>query len=112
MALDLDPHARIDQSLDLDQRGGRQIVAEIRDAARVDLKPYFIRAEWDDEALVWSRPATMCPGSRPNADTLEALVQKLKIMVPELLAANGITGDGDVTFELLTRRFAIARAAA
>lgn len=33
-------------------------------------------------------------------------------MVPELLEANGIASDGDIAFELLTRRFAIARAAA
>ena len=52
------------------------------------------------------------PGLATEADTLEALVQKLKIMVPELLDANGISRDGDVAFELLTRRFEIARAAA
>ena len=40
LALDLDLHARIDQSLHLDQRGGRQIVAEIRDAARIDFRPF------------------------------------------------------------------------
>src|SRR4051812_39971083 len=47
LALDLDPHARIDQPLHLDRRGGGKIVAEIRDAARVDLRPlrgnYFLR---------------------------------------------------------------------
>jgi len=37
LALDLDLHSRIDQFLHLDQSGGRQIVPEIRDAARVDL---------------------------------------------------------------------------
>lgn len=76
------------------------------------MKPYFIRAEWDDEAAVWVATSDDVPGLATECDTLEALVQKLKIMVPELLEANGITSDGDVTFELLTRRFAIARAAA
>ena len=37
LALDLDLHPRIHQSLHLDERGGRQIFAEIRYAARVDL---------------------------------------------------------------------------
>jgi hypothetical protein len=40
LALDLDLHPRIHQSLHLDERGGRQILAEIRYAARVDLRPF------------------------------------------------------------------------
>src|SRR3954447_433240 len=39
LALDLDLHSRIDQSLDLDQRRGRQVFAEIFDAARIDFRP-------------------------------------------------------------------------
>ena len=37
LALDLDFHARIDQSLHFDQRRDREVVAEIRDAARLIL---------------------------------------------------------------------------
>ena len=40
LALDLDLHSRIDQSLHLDERGGRQIFAEIRYAARVDFRSF------------------------------------------------------------------------
>ncbi|OFZ96213.1 MAG: hypothetical protein A2Z64_14030 [Betaproteobacteria bacterium RIFCSPLOWO2_02_67_12] len=76
------------------------------------MKPYFIRAEWDEEASVWVATSDDVPGLATEADTLEALVQKLKVMVPELLDANGMSGSGDVAFELLTRRFEIARAAA
>lgn len=76
------------------------------------MKPYFIRAEWDEEASVWVATSDDVPGLATESETLEALVQKLKIMVPELLDANGLSGSGDVTFELLTRRFEIARAAA
>src|SRR4051794_22268929 len=38
LALDLDLQPRIDEALDLDQRRGRQMLAEIGDAARVDLR--------------------------------------------------------------------------
>ena len=38
LALDLDLHSRIHQSLHLDERGGRQIFAEIRYAAWVDFR--------------------------------------------------------------------------
>ena len=76
------------------------------------MKPYFVRAEWDEEASVWVATSDDVPGLATEADTLETLVQKLNIMVPELLDANGVSRGGDVAFELLTRRFEIARAAA
>ena len=40
LALDLDHHSRINQSLHLDERGGRQIFAEVSYAARIDLRPF------------------------------------------------------------------------
>ncbi|OGA18894.1 MAG: hypothetical protein A3I63_09610 [Betaproteobacteria bacterium RIFCSPLOWO2_02_FULL_66_14] len=76
------------------------------------MKPFFIRAEWDEEESVWVATSDDVPGLATESATLEALVQKLKIMVPELLDANGVLMNGDVAFELLTRRFEIARAAA
>jgi len=36
------------------------------------------------------------------------IIEKLRVMIPELLAANGLPDD-DVPFELLTRRFKIVR---
>jgi len=76
------------------------------------MKPYFIRAEWDDQAAVWVATGEDVPGLATESETLEALVQKLRVMVPELLDANGVATSGEVTFELLTRRFEVARAAA
>jgi hypothetical protein len=48
------------------------------------------------------------PGLVTEATTTEALLGKLKQMIPELLAANGIVHEPPVAFELLTRRFALA----
>ena len=75
------------------------------------MKPYFIHAEWDDEAEVWVATSDDVPGLVAESETIEALVLKLKILVPELLEANGIAASGDVPFELLTRRFELAHAA-
>ena len=75
------------------------------------MKPYFIHAEWDDEAEVWVATSDDVPGLVAESDTIEALVLKLKVLVPELLEANGIAVSGDVPFELLTRRFELAHAA-
>ena len=75
------------------------------------MKPYFIHAEWDDEAEVWVATSDDVPGLVAESETIEALVLKLKVLVPELLEANGIAASGNVPFELLTRRFELAHAA-
>jgi predicted RNase H-like HicB family nuclease len=69
------------------------------------VKPYFIRAEWDDEALVWVATSDDVPGLATEAETMEGLIEKLKVMVPDLLEANGQVIDHEVPFEIMTRRF-------
>jgi len=76
-------------------------------------KPYFVRAEWDEEAAVWVATSDDVPGLVTEAETLEALNTKLRSMVPELLDANGcMPADGQVAVELLARRFSVALPAA
>jgi len=72
-------------------------------------KPVFIRAEWDDEAHVWVATSDDVPGLATEAETVENLIQKLKVMIPELLEANGNLMEYEVPFEILTRRFEIAQ---
>jgi len=72
-------------------------------------KPLFVRAEWDEEAHVWVATSDDVPGLATEGDTLEGLVEKLKIMIPELLDANGVEQEYEVPFEILTRRFEIAQ---
>ena len=50
--------------------------------------PYFIHAEWGAEAAVWVATSNDVPGLATEAETLEALAAKLRVMVPELLALN------------------------
>jgi len=75
-------------------------------------KPFFIRAEWDEEAKVWVASSDDVPGLATEEETLEILIQKLKIMVPELLEANGQDVETEIPFEVFTRRFEIAHRAA
>ena len=72
-------------------------------------KPLFVRAEWDEEAHVWVTTSDDVPGLATEEDTLEGLVEKLKIMIPELLDANGTEQEYEVPFEILTRRFEVAQ---
>jgi len=72
-------------------------------------KPLFIRAEWDEEASVWVATSDDVPGLATEEATIEALIEKLKILVPELLEANGMAINHEVPFEVMTRRFEVAQ---
>lgn len=67
---------------------------------------FEIRAVWDPEAAVWVASSDDVPGLATEADTVELLIEKLRIMVPELLEANGIFTNGlpEVPFHLLAER--------
>jgi Domain of unknown function (DUF1902)/Acetyltransferase (GNAT) family len=52
---------------------------------------YKVEAFWDKEAEVWAATSDEIPGLATEADTLESLTQKLRIMVPELLQLNQAT---------------------
>jgi predicted RNase H-like HicB family nuclease len=54
------------------------------------VKPYRVTAEWDDEAQVWVASSEDVPGLATGADTLEGLIEKLRIVIPELLVENGL----------------------
>ena len=54
------------------------------------MDPYHVTAEWDDEARVWVASSEDVPGLATGADTLEALIEKLRIVIPELLVENGL----------------------
>ena len=71
-------------------------------------KPLFIRAEWDEEARVWVATSDDVPGLATEGNNLEGLIEKLKVIIPELLDANGISREYEVPFEILTRRFETA----
>jgi hypothetical protein len=49
---------------------------------------YQVEAEWDPEAEVWCATSRDVPGLATEAETIEQLTEKLRTMVPELLAAN------------------------
>lgn len=53
-------------------------------------KVYSVKAEWDGDAGVWVATSEDVPGLATEAGTFDGLVEKLRVMVPELLEANGI----------------------
>jgi hypothetical protein len=58
-------------------------------------KPLFVRAEWDEEAMVWVATSDDVPGLATESMTMEDLIEKLKVMIPELLMANNAVIEGE-----------------
>ena len=67
-----------------------------------------VTAQWDDEAKVWVAESDDIPGLITESDTMDKLIAKLKVMVPELLEENGcITSTSELSeipFELCASR--------
>ena len=74
-----------------------------------------VNALWDMEAEVWSATSEDVPGLATEADTLEALAQKLRILVPELLQLNHVIPENQastVAIELISHRQELIQIAA
>lgn len=66
-----------------------------------------VKVTWDAEASVWYVSDSNVPGLSTEAPTVEAMMEKLNVMVPELLAENGVVCREDIPFELLAERHAV-----
>lgn len=78
------------------------------------MSTYNVRAEWDEEASVWVASSEDVPGLATGAETVEALIEKLRVIIPELLEENGLLpAEGtDVQFAITAERTEHARRAA
>jgi predicted RNase H-like HicB family nuclease len=61
---------------------------------------YEVLAQWDSEAAVWVAESEDVPGLVAEAESPNLLAQKLKILIPELLEANGVSSEGPVQFHV------------
>jgi predicted RNase H-like HicB family nuclease len=76
-------------------------------------KDIHVEALWDAEAEVWVASSDDVPGLTTEADTMEHLMQKLKVVIPELLHANGLIdgpGETDIPIHLLGKWQEVIRA--
>jgi predicted RNase H-like HicB family nuclease len=76
---------------------------------------YTVHCTWDADASVWVADSDDVPGLATGADTLDALVEKLKVVIPELLEANGLLPadhSGDIPFAIIAERHERAPVAA
>ena len=70
-----------------------------------------VKAIWDKDAQVWVAISEDVPGLVTEADTLEQLTEKLQVMIPELLEANGLLDNNEekILFHLLSERIEMAK---
>ncbi len=73
------------------------------------MKKIDIAAVWDDEAKVWFAKSDDVPGLAIEASTMEKLIKRLKIAVPELLELNGHATCDEIPFEIHGQRSGIMR---
>lgn len=59
-----------------------------------------VTAFWDADASVWVAESDDVPGLITEAESMDLLVKKLEVLIPELLDENGYPDGEDVAFEL------------
>jgi hypothetical protein len=70
-----------------------------------------VDAFWDGEAGVWVATSEDLPGLVTEAETVEMLMDKLRVMIPELMSVSGHAPVAGVPFRLRMERSDIAKAA-
>lgn len=66
---------------------------------------FRVVAKWDDEAKVWYVSDSNVPGLATEAETMDELLRKLQVMVPEMLELNGVIAADheDTPFSLISQ---------
>ena len=65
-----------------------------------------VLAEWDEEASVWVVSSDDIPGLITEAETVEEVQKKLRVLIPELMEENGLENSENEpsAIEFTTRR--------
>ena len=59
-------------------------------------KDIKVEAFWDEEAKVWVASSDDVPGLITEAATMELLMEKIRILIPELFRANKMITDEEI----------------
>jgi predicted RNase H-like HicB family nuclease len=65
-------------------------------------QPHQVNAFWDEDAQVWVAESEDIPGLATEAGSLEALTEKLRQIIPELLQLNHLIDVDDQNAIVLT----------
>ena len=71
------------------------------------VKTYKVEAFWDSTAKVWVATSDDVSGLVTEANNIELLMAKIRVMIPELLTLNGVIDadkNAEIKWELTTHR--------
>ena len=54
-------------------------------------RDFNIRAQWDNEAAVWTATSKDAPGLVVEADTWPTMLEEIRLLLPDLLELSGRT---------------------
>ncbi|MGH7121270.1 MAG: DUF1902 domain-containing protein [Acetobacteraceae bacterium] len=74
--------------------------------------PYHVQACWDAQAEVWVATSDDVPGLVAEAATIEALLDDLRAIIPDLLELNGVPYQERIELSLTAERSEAIRPAA
>ncbi len=60
--------------------------------------------DWDGEAAVWVAESEDVPGLVAEAGSMEVLIEKLKVLIPELLELNGVPTRSHLPLHIYSER--------
>jgi predicted RNase H-like HicB family nuclease len=66
-------------------------------------RTYVVVAHWDSEVGVWVAESDDIPGLVAEAESMNALVEKVRVLVPELFELNGGLEPGQRVVNVLVR---------
>lgn len=66
-------------------------------------RTYDVEASWDSEAGVWVAESDDIPGLVAEAESMKGLVEKIRVLVPELFELNGGLEPGQKVVDVRVR---------
>lgn len=66
-------------------------------------RTYEVDAHWDSEVGLWVAESEDVPGLVAEAESISALVDKIRVLAPELLELNGCLEPGQKAVSVLVR---------
>jgi len=67
-------------------------------------KEFIVQAHWDADAKVWWADSDDIPGLVTEAETFDALVERVVAIAPELLSLNGVKSTGELPVHVMADR--------
>ena len=67
----------------------RNYIIKLRYEKEIEHVVYRIKFQWDDEAAVWIATSKDVPGFVLESGSFDALIERVKIAMPELIKLNG-----------------------